>query len=342
MRSPFPSLDVVVPVFNEESVLPLLFDRLRSVFSDSVLKKAGISSVRFIFVDDGSRDKSARLISDAIADGLSARLVRFSRNFGHQNAVAAGISRCHAEMVAIIDADLQDPPEVILEMVDLWRENYDVVCGVRRKRKEGPLKKFFYWSYYRILAFLSEVEVVKDSGDFCLMDRRVIQALNALPEKVRFNRGLRTWVGFRQTSLEYERDRRCAGDSKYSFRDLYRLGTEGIVSSGTRPLKVVQLGAFLVGLLVIAFGSYSVFLISSGNVSREVVLISIGYTVTGFTSLVTLLALHLIAGYLGRTYTEVKSRPAYLVWEEIESVGIALSEVPAVPARTIPIEAGQC
>jgi dolichol-phosphate mannosyltransferase len=203
-------------------------------------------------------------------------------------------------------------------MVSLWREGHDVVCGVRRKRKEGPVKKFFYWSYYRILSALSEVEIVKDSGDFCLMDKRVVSALNSLSEKVRFNRGLRSWVGFKQATLEYERDRRRGGASKYSFADLYRLGTEGIVSSGTRPLKVVQLGAFLVGGLVLVLGTYSALLVFDASASRELVLISIGFLVTAVSSLITMLALHLIAGYLGRTYTEVKSRPPYLIEEEVE------------------------
>ncbi len=343
MRAFPASLDVVVPVYNEEKVLPLLFERLRTAFSDRALASVGLTSVRYIFIDDGSRDLSAEMIAHAIREGFPARLIRLSRNFGHQNAVAAGISRGQADMLAIIDADLQDPPEVILEMVGLWRKGFDVVCGVRRKRKEGPLKRFFYWSYYRLLAVLSEVEVVKDSGDFCLMDKRVISALNALPEKVRFNRGLRSWVGFRQTTLEYERDRRLAGTSKYSFRALYRLATEGIVSSGTRPLKAVQLGAFLVGILVVFFSCYSGYLISSKETSREIIFISIGYMVTGFTSLVTLFALHFIAGYLGRTYTEVKSRPAYLIAEEVDWMEDAVAIGAQNPlVKVLPVEAGQC
>jgi glycosyltransferase involved in cell wall biosynthesis len=192
------SLDIVIPVYNEEDVLPLLFKELDLTFNAEALEKHGLETPHYIFVDDGSKDQSKRIIREAIDGGLNASLLSLTRNFGHQSAVTAGLSLSRAQITALIDSDLQDPPQVILEMVDKWRQGYEVIYGVRRQRKEGKIKVFCYWFFYRILSFLSEVDIAKDSGDFCLIDQKVVSTMNKLPEKLRFPRGLRAWVGYKQ------------------------------------------------------------------------------------------------------------------------------------------------
>ncbi len=200
-----PEISVVVPLFNEEENVRALHDRL-----DAALRGAG-ASFEIVFVNDGSRDATARLI-DEIHDGDSnVVVVHLSRNFGHQPAVSAGLDHARGRAVVVMDGDLQDPPEVIPQFIDRWREGNDVVYAVRRHRKEGPLKRLGYFAFYRVLNAISDLEIPLDSGDFCLMDRRVVDALRGLPERMRFVRGLRTFVGFRQVGLAYERAARRRG-----------------------------------------------------------------------------------------------------------------------------------
>lgn len=312
------SLEIIIPVFNEEEVLPTLLTRLRKVFSASAIQQEGLSSVVFLFVDDGSKDRSAETLAREIEAGNPFVLYRFSRNFGHQAAVSAGIAHSRADLVAIIDADLQDPPEVILEMVKVWRQGYDVVYGVRKKRKEGLLKRFCYASYYRLLQFLSDTEVAMDSGDFALMDRRVVAALQALPERVRYPRGLRSWVGFKQTGFPYERDGREMGVSKYSWRKLYQLATEGIISTSTRPLKLTQWTAslFLVFMLIFS-GLILSRLVLREKYDKSTLMFLVLCLLISVTGLVIMGALHILCGYVARMYLEIKGRPTYLVKEVI-------------------------
>ena len=311
------TLQIIIPVFNEAEVLPTLFERLAQVFNPLALANYGIASVHPIFVDDGSRDITAKLIQEEIESGYSATLLRLSRNFGHQNAITAGMEHSNADVVAIMDADLQDPPEVILKMVGKWRQGYDVVYAQRQKRKESWFKVFCYWAFYRLLKVLSEIEIAVDSGDFCLLDRKVINALKALPEKLRFPRGLRSWVGFRQTGLPYERDRRQAGKSKYPFLKLYQLATDGVASSSVRPLKLIQVATFLFALLLVGLlgmGALRFFLYGSSTVAFYSL---IGYTLTASVGFSVLFSLYIICGYLGRMYLEIKQRPTYIVMEKI-------------------------
>ena len=193
-----PTLDIIIPIYNEEEMIAPLLAKIAAVFSSSELKSRKIKSVRTIFIDDGSTDKSAEKIADEIFRGFPAELHRLSRNFGHQNAVSAGFNKTTADLVVVMDADLQDPPEIIYEMIERWRDGYDVIYGERRKRKENILKVICYWFFYRMLAFLSEISVPLDSGEFSLVDQRVVKAMLQLPEKLRFPRGLRSWVGFKQ------------------------------------------------------------------------------------------------------------------------------------------------
>jgi polyisoprenyl-phosphate glycosyltransferase len=318
-------LDIIIPVYNEEATLPLLRQRLETVFTVEVLQKAKIQSVEFILVDDGSRDRSAAILAEYIREGFPAKLIRLSRNFGHQNAVTAGLEHSKGDVVAVIDADLQDPPEVVLEMIALWRQGYDVVYGQRRRRKESWFKVTCYWAFYRILKWLSDAEIAMDSGDFSLMDKRVVKVLCELPEKLRFPRGLRSWVGFDQIGLPYERHRRVEGVSKYPLRKLYQLATDGIASMSVKPLKLTQLFAFLFALSFAAFFALSCFAYFRHYPGHEnLIWFLVGYTMISFSSFMVLFSLYILCGYVARIYLEVKERPAFIVKEIVDESTISL------------------
>jgi polyisoprenyl-phosphate glycosyltransferase len=316
-RPPGATLEIVLPVFNEAEVLELLLQRLAAAFSPSVLATRDIARVRLLFVDDGSSDETAAILADRIAAGLDARLVRFTRNFGHQNAVCAGLDRADGDVVVVMDADLQDPPELVLAMLDRWREGADVVFARRRRRRGNPLKRLGYWSFYRMVAFLSEIQMPLDTGDFGLMDRGVVLALRSLPERLRFPRGLRAWVGFRQEAVEYDRPERQAGTTKYAWSKLYRLATDGIAAMSTRPLQAAQVGSFFFGLLTLVFlvmllGGY---IASPSSIPLPFLL---AYILIATGNAVQSFCLYIIGAYVGRTYLEVKGRPPYLVMEVVQ------------------------
>ncbi len=307
-------LDVVVPMWNEEQALDLLFPRLEAVFSPEARGRHGIASVRYLIVDDGSQDRSAEIVAQKIRQGAPALLLRLSRNFGHQSAVSAGLDHVTADVAAVIDADLQDPPELILEMVGRWREGFDVVYGVRHKRQESLLKRAGYWSFYRLVAFLSDIKIPLDGGDFCLIDARVIAVLRRLPEKLRFPRGLRAWVGFRQTGVEYARPRRQAGSSKYTLRRLYKLATDGVISSSLRPLQVAQVASVAYLLVIVGFGLFLAVKPQKFDVPPWILLL---YLLILSGNFVQALCVYILGAYVGRTYLEVKGRPAYVVMEVV-------------------------
>jgi dolichol-phosphate mannosyltransferase len=314
-RSASITLDVVIPVFDEEDVLGLLFERLRSVFRAEELEAHGISRVRFVFVDDGSTDESAARISQAIAGGLPATLLRFSRNFGHQSAVSAGLAESRADAVAVIDADLQDPPEVVFEMIDRWRRGFDVVYARRRRRTEGFFKRAGYWLFYRVVAFLSDVKVPLDSGDFCLLDRRAARAITELPETLRFPRVLRAWVGFRQTGVDYDRPARMAGRAKYDLARLYRLATDGVVSASVRPLQVAQVFSVSYLLVILVLGLLALLRFPSGLGIPTWALVIYLLILSG--NFVQVFCIYILGAYVGRTYLEAKRRPSYLIMEVV-------------------------
>jgi polyisoprenyl-phosphate glycosyltransferase len=312
------SLDLVIPIYNEAEVLELLFRTLHDTFSRANLDLRNLSRVRYLFVDDGSSDRSAQIILEKIRAGAPAVLFRLSRNFGHANAICAGLDHASADLVAFLDADLQDPPAVVLEMVDKARDGYNVVFGLRRKRKENVFKRTAYWTFYRLVALLSDIKIPLDSGDFCLLDHRVVNALRALPEKLRYPRVLRAWVGFRQTGLEYDRPRRQAGESKYTFVKLYRLATDGIASASIRPLKIAQFSSFLFGVIAVGLALILVVMLweqADAPVSHPLLLVSM--LVTTSNALI-MLVLYVFSAYLGRMYLELKGRPTYIVMERIE------------------------
>jgi dolichol-phosphate mannosyltransferase len=313
------TLDLVIPLFNEEAVVPLLFRRLADAFSAERCAASGIGRVRCLLVDDGSQDRTAEMIRDEIARGAPAVLLRLSRNFGHQAAVSAGLDHAGADVVAVIDADLQDPPELVHEMIACWRQGHDVVYGVRRRRKENPLKVAAYWAFYRLVALLSDIKVPLDGGDFGLMDQRVVRELRRLPETLRFPRVLRAWVGFSQTGVEYDRPERQAGSTKYTLRRLYRLATDGVASSSVRPLQLAQVFSFSYFVLMFVLGAVILRRLLFGDAGGPPPHVLLTYLLIASGSSVQALCLYILGAYVGRTYLEVKHRPAYLVMEVIGS-----------------------
>src|SRR5438094_6357938 len=227
-----PTISVVLPVYNERENLDALVDRLIPA-----LRKTIGESFEVLFIDDGSRDGSGDLLDALHARDRRLKVVHFSRNFGHQAALQAGLDEATGDAVVLMDADLQDPPEVLGRLVEHWRQGYEVVYAIRRRRKEGLVKRAAYAVFYRTLKAVAEIDVPLDAGDFCLLDRRVVDTLATLPERNRRLRGLRRWVGFRQVGVEYERDARHAGETKYTLRRLLRLALSGYVGFSAMPLR---------------------------------------------------------------------------------------------------------
>jgi dolichol-phosphate mannosyltransferase len=309
-----PTLTVIIPCFNEEAVLPQLFERL-----STAAQTWGVDW-DVLCVDDGSRDKTWELLREQHARDPRWRAIRFSRNFGHQLAVSAGLRHAKADAVVVMDADLQDPPEVVKEFIAKWREGSEVVYGRRKKRKDKTLKRLLAWSYYRLLAGIVDFKLPLDSGDFCLMDKKVVAALSAMPERNRYLRGMRAWLGFRQAEVPYDRPDRAAGEPKYTFKKSLKLALEGIYSFSTAPLKFVShLGAWI---SVLAFIGVVFTLLQ--RIFKHF-FTSIGMEpLPGFATIVMsvlfmggvqLLCLGVIGEYVGRIYDEVKGRPRGVIAE---------------------------
>ena len=292
-------LSIVIPLFNEEAVFVDLWLRLAKVMDEMPL------TAEVVLVDDGSTDGTRELATLACREDLRFRLVVLSRNFGHQLAVSAGLEHASGRAVAILDGDLQDPPEVLMDFHRKLSEGFDVVYAVRRQRKEAWPKRLAYWMFYRLMRAVAAIDVPLDSGDFCMMSRRVVRRINSLPERHRFLRGLRSWVGFRQTGLEYQRAARGAGESKYTFRKLLRLASDGIFTFSDFPLRmaswlgaITTLGSFGLGATMAVWQG------SAGPLLPAAMF---------FLGGVQLLCVGILGEYVGRIYTEVKGRPAFVV-----------------------------
>jgi glycosyltransferase involved in cell wall biosynthesis len=309
------SLDLVIPVYNEEQVLPALLRAVAEAFDETERARLGVGSVRCLFVDDGSQDLTLETIREHAPDGLGVRVVSLSRNFGHQAAISAGLALSSGDLVAVMDADLQDPPACIREMIERWREGYVVVYGQRRSRAASAALRFSYAAFYRMFQWLSPIDVPADAGDFCLMSRRVVDELNRLPESLRFPRGLRAWLGFPQIAVEYDRPARRAGTSSYGWGDLYHLATEGIVSLSLRPLQVAQMIA-LVYLVLAVFGVTALLFNLLGAIELRTQLSIVMVLLLASNSLI-LFCMYILGAYLGRTYLEAKGRPAYVVYQDV-------------------------
>lgn len=293
-------ISVVVPLCNEEDNFPILLSRLTSVLDDIGLM------AELIFVNDGSTDRTAELLEAAAAGDPRIVPIHFSRNFGHQPAISAGLDRSRGETVVVMDGDLQDPPELIPEFLEAWRAGNDVIYGVRRRRRESIVKRLGYAAFYRIMKRAADLRMPLDAGDFCLMDRAVVDRLNELPERNRFVRGLRAFVGFRQTGIEFDRPERTAGETKYTFRKLAGLAADGLFNFSTLPIRLIGWAAAalfltaLIGCTLAALGA-------SWNWGLTAVGCGIGSLILG--------ALAIVGEYVRRIFLEVKARPAYFVRE---------------------------
>lgn len=304
-------LSVVIPIFNEQENLPALYKRLIRTLEKSEV------AFEIIFVNDHSRDRSLPMMRALSRRDARVRVVSLSRNFGHQTAITAGLAHTRGDCVILMDGDLQDPPEVLPMLMQHRREgDWDVVYAIRRKRKEPPLVRLMYYLFYRMLSRMSTIEIPLDTGDFCIMTRRVADRLNELPERNRFVRGLRAWVGFRQTGMEYERAARYAGTPKYTFKSLMRLAFDGILSFSNVPLRV----SMYLGLFVSIGGIlYALFIIIGRLLGAYKQLPGWSTTVVAVLVLggVQLLMLGVFGEYLGRIYEEIKGRPRFVVDELI-------------------------
>ena len=307
-----PAVTVVVPTFDEESNVVAVAQRIRTVFASG-------PDHELLFVDDGSRDGTRDLLAELARQDPRIRVVLLTRNFGHQAAVSAGLRLARGRVVAVMDADLQDPPEVLPRLLEALASGYAVAYGVRRARKEGWLKRSAYHLFYRLLGRVSDVPIPLDSGDFCAMDRRVVDFLNLLPERGRFLRGLRAWVGLPQIGVEYERQARLAGDSKYSLRKLCELATSGLVSFSRRPLQLATQAGFLCATLSLGLAAFTLgrWLLGLSDPPQGFLSLFIGLS---FLFGVQFLLIGILGEYIGRIHEEVKRRPSYLV-QEILGVG---------------------
>jgi glycosyltransferase involved in cell wall biosynthesis len=301
-----PTLSVVVPIFNEAAVLPELEGRLLAVLAGAC------PDFEVVFVDDGSVDESPTILLGIAERNPRVRVLRFSRNFGHQAAVTAGIEHARGRAVVVIDADLQDPPEVIPDLLAKWREGFEVVSAVRAERLgEPPLRLFLIKTFYRVLRRIASVDMTPDVGDFRLIDRRVADALNRLPERNRYVRGLVRWLGFRHAEVRYTRAERFGGETKYPFTKLVRLALDGVTAFSNLPLQLVAYLGFAVFGLSLLLVLYAL----AGRLFS-------GATPEGWTSVfvavaflsgVQLVALGILGAYVSRIFEEVKQRPLYVI-----------------------------
>jgi polyisoprenyl-phosphate glycosyltransferase len=301
-------VSVVIPVFNENTNIKILIERLKSTLSI-------YSTYEVIFVDDGSSDDSGDIIVSHCVKNKSIKLISLSRNFGHQLAISAGIANATGDVVIVMDGDLQDPPEVIPDFINKWKEGWDVVYAVRKKRKENIFKKTAYFIFYRILKALAPFEIPLDSGDFALMDKKVVAILQDFPERNRFVRGLRSWVGLKQTGLEYERAARFSGTPKFTLAKLMKLAYDGLTSFSDVPLKLAMtLGISFTFLAFVAIVILTILKLS-GGVELE------GWTslmvVILFVSGLQFILIGILGEYIGRIFEEVKKRPQYLIADKI-------------------------
>jgi glycosyltransferase involved in cell wall biosynthesis len=337
-------ISIIVPAFNESEGIRTLHQRVTACASD------WDEPYEVLLIDDGSRDNTLDIAAELAAGDPHLKIISLSRNFGHQPAVTAGLEHARGDVVAIIDADLQDPPEELHRFFAKCREGYDVIYGVRTRRKEGVFKRASYFVFYRVLSQLANIEIPLDSGDFCVLSRRAVDAMNALPERRRFVRGLRSWVGFRQFGLTYERHARLTGEPKYTFAKLVNLALDGIINFSSKPLR-------LIALLGLGLGAASIFAalfvltqyVTDWTVWGYNPRASQGWTSTILAILflhsVTLFSLGIIGEYMGRMFEEIKQRPVYMIDKtvnldrpplppgEAEERGYSFCETTEVPAK---------
>lgn len=299
-------LSVVIPIYNEEGNIPLLYQRLTTTLEGMNI------FYELIFVNDGSRDRSMQLIRELASKDARVKFIDFSRNFGHQVALSAGLDHTQGEAVVMMDADLQDPPELLAELYQKYKEGFEVVYARRRSRQgETYFKKSATLVFYRLLARMSSIEIPLDTGDFRIIDHKVVEMLRRMPEKIKYLRGQISWIGFRQTSIEYDRPERYAGETGYSFRKLMGLALDGITGFSDVPLKIVT----YFGLIVTAFAFVTTIYVLYSWFSQSDL-------VQGWSSLmitvlfiggVQMIAIGIIGEYLSRIHSNVRNRPLYVI-----------------------------
>jgi len=311
---------IVIPVFNEEEVVVETYGRLTSVMQDIG------ESYELIFVNDGSQDSTADIIADLMRGDRRVRLLDFSRNFGHQIAITAGMDYAGGEAIVIIDGDLQDPPEVIPLMIEKWKAGYEVVYARRARRKgETWWKKGTAALFYRVLGTLAETRIPLDTGDFRLIDRKVCDAMRGIREKNRFVRGLVSWVGFKQVAIDYVREERFAGESKYPFRKMFRFAWDGICSFSYKPLRISTWVGTLVTVLSLV---YLVFSLLQGLLSKTAIDVQSELTIGSYLlNGLVLLALGIVGEYIGRICDESRDRPLYILRNQKEAAQSKVREV---------------
>ncbi|MEO5571060.1 MAG: glycosyltransferase family 2 protein [Bacteroidia bacterium] len=301
-------ISVIVPVYNEELNLPKIYDRLKSVMNTMQV------SYEFVFINDGSYDNSMKIIKELAAKDNSIRFINFSRNFGHQIAVTAGLDKTHANAVVIIDADLQDPPELIADMHAKMKEGYQVVYAKRRSRKgESAMKKWTAKVFYRLLARITSISIPVDTGDFRIIDKKIVDILREMPEQQKYLRGQISWIGFNQTYVEYDRDVRHAGQTGYTYRKMLKFALDGITSFSNFPLKFATMAGFIVSgisFLMMLYALYSRFIsrdYEPGWTSLMLAVLFIGG--------IQLIGIGIIGEYISRMGANVRKRPLYIVNE---------------------------
>ncbi|MGO8765722.1 MAG: glycosyltransferase family 2 protein [Limisphaerales bacterium] len=318
-----------MPCYNEEAVLPQLFERLNAVAAGWGM------DYEVLCIDDGSRDRTWEMLKQFHAREPRWHCLSFARNFGHQVAVSAGLFYAQGDAVVIIDADLQDPPEQISRLIEKWREGYKVIYAIRTKREDALVKQFLAWGFYRMISKLVPFNIPADAGDFCLLDRRVVEVLNSLPESNRYLRGLRAWSGFRQIGIQFERHARAAGKPQYTLKKSFKLAMDGIFSFSTVPLRLATYFGFIVSAMAF-LGAIFTFL--QKIFSKEFADIGLapgpGFPTVVISILflggVQLIGLGILGEYLGRIYDEVKGRPHWIIQD---CAGLEATTIPGQPAK---------
>jgi len=304
-----PKYSLIIPIYNEEETIPELYRRVSDIM-DSL-----DDSVELILINDGSGDRSLKLMRELQERDARVCYISFARNFGHQAAVTAGLNFARGQVIVVLDADLQDPPELIPKMIESWQAGYHVVYAQRTKRKkESWFKRLTAYVFYRLLQQLADVDIPADTGDFCLMDRQVVDLLNSMPERNRYIRGLRAWIGFRQTAVKFERDPRFAGEVKYTFKKSLALAINSLVSFSKIPLRLsTYLGLFsaLIALLMALLVLYWRLQQPDSPVTGLATILIAVF----FLGSVQLISIGILGEYIGRIYEEVKGRPAYTIAE---------------------------
>jgi len=304
-RSTTPFVSVVIPVFNERENLHELYERLSATFLNSGF------SYELLFIDDGTTDGSLEILNGFVEKDSRVGVIELARNFGQQVAFSAGLDFAKGDVVVVMDADLQDPPEAIPQFIEKLKSGFNVVYAVRIRRKEGMLKRVAYAGFYRLLKVVAQIDIPVDAGDFCVMDRRVVNLLRSMPERNRFIRGIRSWVGLKQIGIEVERAARYGGEPKYTFRQLVNLAVDGLISFSFMPLRFISVVGVSISIMSVMLAVFyaikkMLFGLEPRGFATLVVMIS-------FFAGMQLVTIGLIGEYVGRIFDEVKRRPLYVV-----------------------------